>query len=1355
MGSMLGFGKVSGALYPLGVGLVVLWPVAGTAQSVILPDASLGEERSQVIQNFNGAPNEVIAGGAQRGANLFHSFEEFNIAEDRGAFFNSPAGLENIFSRVTGGNASNILGALGTTGVSAPDLYLMNPNGIVFGPNASLDLGGAFTATTADAIGFGQEEFSALIPGVPSDLLSVAPSAFFFNQVPGAIVNRAQGGTGDRRGLVNSGGVTLLGGDVVLEQGFVMTETGAIQVGGLAGPGIVELGSNGGLTFPTAVARSTVNIADGRLSTLAGGNLAVWADALQVSGSFIITSTPLAVRAGDIAIDATSVLLQENSFVSSIGLEGSSGDIGNITIITSNLEIQDSEITSSTFGAGKGGTIRINADESINLYDQASINAPTLGLGPGGTIIIDAERLSLIEGATIRTIIINNPGAVTARDGGDITIRASESITIDGQSPLIPLLVSSIISEVGEGNQGNGGDITVEAGTLTLTNGGRISTATLGSVGNAGNLTIRADEIDLSGAATFPDSPSFPGGGSVSGGLSSAVIMGVSTETMGGTVLIETRRLSLQDSASITASSAGGLGTAGSLIIRAIESIQIDGQTGPRNNRGAILSSGLFAELQTAAQGVGGNLSVETNRLRLLNGSVISTATFAEGDAGNLTIQANYLEVSGTDADGSSGVINTGVGSDALGNGGDLQVDADRLMLQDGGQILSATFGQGNAGNITVNSNRIDIIGNNSDTSIASSVAVSAVGNGGDINVRSNRLTLRSGGQIGASTRGQGNSGSLIIRANNILILDNSENLFSGFFTNVGETGIGNGGNQQIYADRLLVLNGTRISSATSGAGTAGDITIAADEVRIAGRDSGGFLSTVLAPVNLSGVGDGGDVTIQAEHLLLRDGGGIETSTLGQGDAGSIEVEADIVRLSGFSTIDDDITISSGLFAPASSEATGEGGDIRIRGDRLIVSDGASITATTDGSGSAGQIDIQLSDSILLDGAREDGFPSGIFARTRDTATGAGGDITMSADRLRLSNGAIIAAQTLNDFTGGDIAITADTIEAVSGGQITTSTAGAGPSGDISLSANNVITLTGQDPTFSDRQALRNNPEAAFPNEGPASGIYASTQRNASGSGGRIVLATPNLTLSDRAIISAQSDGSGTSGTITFNVTDILALTDSDIRTAATNSSGGDIRINTAQTTQNALTILDGDSDITTNSLGDGGNIIIGGAGIVAFDDSDIISSSGSADGGNITLATFFSETTPPGNAIDFDNNSQVDLDASGALASGTITTPDTSFLQNSLADLPEGILNTENLIANSCVVRNEDGSTFVITGSGGLPERPGNTSTEYATGAAQPVPGVEGWQPGDPIVEPQGVYQLPNGELLLSHSCQ
>ncbi|MDZ8263761.1 filamentous hemagglutinin N-terminal domain-containing protein [Nostoc sp. ChiQUE01b] len=124
----------------------------------LTPDNSLGKERSQVIRlNPN---NDHIEGGAARGANLFHSFQDFNVGEGRGVYFANPEGITNIFSRVTGGNSSNIFGKLGVSG--GANLFLLNPNGIVFGKNASLNLQGSFLGTTANGVEFGnQGVFSA------------------------------------------------------------------------------------------------------------------------------------------------------------------------------------------------------------------------------------------------------------------------------------------------------------------------------------------------------------------------------------------------------------------------------------------------------------------------------------------------------------------------------------------------------------------------------------------------------------------------------------------------------------------------------------------------------------------------------------------------------------------------------------------------------------------------------------------------------------------------------------------------------------------------------------------------------------------------------------------------------------------------------------------------------------------------------------------------------------------------------------------------------------------------------------------------------------------------------------------
>ncbi|NET53182.1 MAG: filamentous hemagglutinin N-terminal domain-containing protein [Merismopedia sp. SIO2A8] len=149
----------------------------------IVPDNTLGAEQSQIIP-FD-MSIDIIGGGAQRGQNLFHSFAEFNIGQGRGAYFFSPDGVGNIFSRVTGNNPSTILGTLGTFGDSVPDLFFMNPNGVLFGPSAFLDVEGSLAVITADEIQFNtQGVFSATNPEQPSELLTIDPSAFFFSQAP-------------------------------------------------------------------------------------------------------------------------------------------------------------------------------------------------------------------------------------------------------------------------------------------------------------------------------------------------------------------------------------------------------------------------------------------------------------------------------------------------------------------------------------------------------------------------------------------------------------------------------------------------------------------------------------------------------------------------------------------------------------------------------------------------------------------------------------------------------------------------------------------------------------------------------------------------------------------------------------------------------------------------------------------------------------------------------------------------------------------------------------------------------------------------------------------------------------------
>src|ERR671933_204580 len=162
------------------------------AVAQITPDATLGTESSVVTPNINirGLPGDRIDGGAVRGANLFHSFQEFNVGDGQRVYFANPTGIENILSRITGNNLSNILGTLGVDG--GANLFLLNPNGIIFGPNAKLDIAGSFVASTANSVVFENGyQFSAKNPEAPPLLTVNVPLGVQYgaNQPKATIAN--------------------------------------------------------------------------------------------------------------------------------------------------------------------------------------------------------------------------------------------------------------------------------------------------------------------------------------------------------------------------------------------------------------------------------------------------------------------------------------------------------------------------------------------------------------------------------------------------------------------------------------------------------------------------------------------------------------------------------------------------------------------------------------------------------------------------------------------------------------------------------------------------------------------------------------------------------------------------------------------------------------------------------------------------------------------------------------------------------------------------------------------------------------------------------------------------------------
>jgi len=609
----------------------------------------------------------------------------------------------------------------------------------------------------------------------------------------------------------------------------------------------------------------------------------------------------------------------------------------------------------------------------------------------------------------------------------------------------------------------------------------------------------------------------------------------------------------------------------------------------------------------------------------------------------------------------------------------------------------------------------------------------------------------------------------------------------------VEQGAVGRAGNIEIETGSLSVTNGAQLTASTLGQGDAGNVMInARDRISFDGGSANGqFTSAAFSSVSQGGIGRGGNIKIHTGSLSVTNGASLVASTVGQGDAGNVFITAlDRISFDGGSA---NGKFMSAAFSSVLQGGIGRGGNVEIHTGSLSITNGAQLTANTLGQGDAGNILITAREGILLRGTNY-GYSSGIFTNNYLASTGQGGNIQIESATFRIANGAVVSAPTRTLRQGGSVVITTGQFEAIDGGQIIVTARNRGRAGSITINADSV-TLSGHDPNFSDR--LRRF-STALANQGNGeSGIFANTRGvNSTGLGGSITINANDVFLDNGAIVTARSQGQGGAGNLLINTQNLelidsnistrasrstggdifiyaqdqTQLTDSNITTSADESRGGDIFINAVQGNNDSvrlsdrgIILLEGDSDITTNSQKDGGDITIGGQGIIAFDDSDIITRSDDGNGGDITLSALFSESVPLGSADDYDRNNQVDLNAEGELAAGIITINDTSFIQNNLADLADTAVNADSLIANSCIARTEQGGTFLVTGSGGLPERPGQpTVATYPTGAVQGLPQATshaenppGWQIGDPIVEPQGVFQLPDGRLVMSRNCE
>jgi len=1036
-------------------------------------DDTLGAGENSVVENLGLI--DRITGGARRGQNLFHSFLEFNVALDRGAYFLSPdAAIENILARVTGGNPSEILGTLGTFeivgGAIAPsnaNLFLINPNGIIFGEDSKLDVGGSFVATTANAVGLGDTgRFSASEPD-SSNLLNINPDAFFFNRLSNQaeIVNRSTATTPVLGGFINdelpllSGlqviegkSLLLLGGDVSLDGGVLRAPGGRVELGGLSEAGTVELnadGNNPSLSFPDDVTRADVSLTNGaEIVTIAGGDGSIAINAQTVDilgGSSLFTGIATGNRsvdntAGDIEINATdTITISESSFILNVVL--GIGDAGDIEITTGSLEVTNgAQLSSSTSREGNAGNVKITATDTVRFDGASSTGSPSVAVsfvepgavGDGGDIEITAGSLEVTNGAGLVS------GTLGEGDAGNVKITATGTVRFDGVSRS-----SAAFSSVGAGAVGDGGDIEITAGSLEVTNGAQLSSSTSGE-GDAGNVKITAtDTVRFDGVGT--------------NGLLSLANSSVRAGAVGdgGDIEITAGSLEVTNGARLFAETEGE-GNAGNVKITATDTVRFDGVG--TNGR----SSAAFSSVEAGAVGDGGNIEITAGSLEVTNSAQLSSSTFGEGNAGRVKITAtDTVRFDGVGSNGRSSAAFSIVGAGAVGDGDDIEITAGSLEVTNGAVLSSSTFGEGNAGGVKITATdtvRFDGASSTRFSSAAFSIVrAGAVGDGDDIEITAGSLEVTNGARLSSSTLGEGDAGNVKITATDTVRFDGvSSNGSPSFAASTVEAGaVGDGGDIEITAGYLEVTNGAQLSSSTSGEGDAGNVKITAtDTVRFDGASSTGSPSVAFSTVEAGAVGDGGDIEITAGSLEVTNGAALASSTLGEGDAGNVKITAtDTVRFDGVRRTGG----PSAAFSTLEAGAVGDGGDIEITAGSLEVTNGAVLSSSTFGEGNAGGVKISATDTVRFDGVGSNGENSGVASVVAPRAVGEGGVIQISTGSLSL-NDALLSSQSLGTGTAGDITINTRQNLETNRSTINTTTL-SGDGGDITLQVGDLLLM--------------------------------------------------------------------------------------------------------------------------------------------------------------------------------------------------------------------------------------------------------------------------------------------------------
>jgi len=1324
------------------VNILLATPLAKTyAQDVPITPSGLHTLVSDPIV-VGGQTQYDITGGTRPGGgvNLFHSFGDFNVPTNNIANFLNAGSVDvngtpllpnlltdNIFGRVTEQqDPSMIFGMIQTNGPGGfehANLFLMNPHGFLFGPTATVNVGGMAAFTSADYLRLADNTRFNAIPNPAADaLLTALPVASFgfLGTNPGAITVQ-----GSQFTVADGRSISLIGGNISIESGTpdggtsqparLSAPNGKIQLASAASPG----------EFDAATLQAQPNM-DGTSFTSFGSVTLASGSTINISGTDIVS-----IKGGQFVLSMNEAVLstaQSPGPPETISFSPSSSIISSnagpepgadVQLIASNVQMDGASIQSLTTGEGTGGNISITAaldggpiSSTAGSVQIKGGQIQTVSLGPGtvGDIQINSSSLSMTDGALIDTLLVPNPLIPGQPGGGTIAITATDSIFVTGQRlgtttllpsvpglPTFTNLPSGIYSENVSANTGSsiviqtpsltlqpglidshtfgagaGGDVSLLLGQLTLKDGGLITSNTFGA-GAGASLQIRAsDSITMSGF--LPGAFQF------------------------GPVV-------LQDVGSNIANVTYGSGQAG----------QVSVFTSTFNLNGANIAS------TSLGPGGAGDVNIQAATIGMTGGAVISVSTLGSGPGGTVSVTASeQLSISGRSGRslgfGSFTAVNNPSAITAMtlstGRAGAITVSTPSLIMFDGGLISTATGGDSPAGSITVNAGMINV---NSGASISSSSGFN-VG-------------------VGGFLVGNGAGGTVTVNATGpVTIADQG----SGIFTDT--QGAGAGGNIFVNADSVTLQNGGTLSATTSGlevTATGGTITVEGNTVQL---NSGGTITA-----QSTGSGNAGNITVQglaspAQSVFIsgfldenfNPVGGISTETQGTGAAGTINISANEVRLADFASLSartsgsgdgGSVTIHASLFTSDSSLITGEttsvgnAGNISIVttpvagaiADEIRITD-SSISTNTFGDGNAGTILLQTTGNLSVSGSEilslaepdvTQGFIGGragtiqllagqdvsltnSFVTVQTSGNQSGGEILLTGNSLYVEGASLnslsVPTEGLQGGDAGDIRAEISETSRFFGSSVTTTTSGSGNAGNISLTTG-ILSL--EDSSLS---------SSTSPIRGDLTG----------GNGGNILLKADHMTVSGNSLISSMSDNSvGRAGNVTVIATESIQLLGSGTQpnTITTSSSGtapscsekcGDA--GTISITAHTLTLDRAGLASSTTGDGNAGSLELAVGTLTVSNGSQLSAgTSGSGAGGNISInATDSVVVSNPAEVVGHVRFSGIFTDTQGTGAGG-------------------------NIFVNANSVTLQNGGTLSAATSGTAPTATGGTITVHA----------------------------------------